>query len=304
MRRDKRYWFNLLKAFVLASLAGLVVIIVELSRRQAHALVHPRRSPVTSSPAVHGLSYEEVSFPSADGVSLKGWLIPPQNGAVVILAHGSGANRQAMLPHALILHRHGYGALLFDFRAHGESGGRVFTYGYEESKDIVGAAAYLRSRGDVDGARIGAWGVSLGATAVVLAAARTQHIKAVAAEAGFASLEELMRESFSASTGFPFFPFGPITAFFAQREAGVTISQVRPVDQINRIAPRPVLIVHGTEDEVVPVNHALQLYQAAGDPKELWLVEGAGHADILSLHPQEYEARIIAFFDRALKGGK
>jgi len=299
MQKSLRYWFNLLMTFLLALLAGLAVIVIDLSRRQAYALVHPRRSYPATTPAIYGLPYEEVSFKSTDGLTLQGWFIPPEGERpVIILCHGSGANREMMLPYASVLARHGYGALLFDFRAHGESEGEVMTYGLKEADDIVGAAAFLKARG-VE--RIGVWGISLGGAAAILAAAHSQQIGAVVAESAFADLETLMGHSFSLWTGFPSFPFAPITTFFAQRELGIPLTAVNPAREIGRISPRAVLLIHGSEDPIIPLEHAYRLYQAAGEPKELWVVKSTGHGGFIALKSAELEARVTGFFQKHLR---
>ena len=300
MRKGRRYWLNLLCAFVVASLIGTAVVVIDFSYRNACALISPRHRPMTSTPADKGLSFESVTFTSADGLHLAGWHIPSHNGATLILCHGLGDNRVGMLPQAALLTKHGYGSFLFDFRAHGESEGEMVTYGYAESDDVLAAVDYLLSRPDVDPQRIGILGGSLGAATAIRAAARSTHLKAVVAESAFTSLEDEVASSFTAFSGLPPFPFAPLTVAFAQWRTGLRISEVKPIDDIPSIAPRPVLIIHGTDDDTIPAKQGLRLYEAAGEPKELWMVGGMGHESALGLLPDEYEKRVIGFFDKAL----
>jgi dipeptidyl aminopeptidase/acylaminoacyl peptidase len=299
LSKSRRYWLNLLCAFVVASLIGTAVVVVALSYRCACNLVRPRHKPMTSTPAERGLSFEPVTFATADGLRLAGWHIPSHNGATVILCHGTGGTRADMLPQAALLAEHGYGSLLFDFRAHGESEGEMLTYGYGETDDVLAAVDYLLSRPDVDRQRIGILGGSLGAATAIRAAARSAHLKAVVAESAFTSLEDEIACSFKAFSGLPAFPFAPFTIAFAQRQTGLHISEVRPIDDIPSIAPRPVFIIQGTDDDLIPTEQGFRLYEAAGEPKELWMVDGMGHGSPLGIFPDEYEKRVIGFFDRA-----
>jgi len=295
-----RYWLNLLCAFVIASLIGTAVVVIGLSYQSAHNLVRPRRAPITSTPAERGLSFEPVTFTNADGLRLAGWHIPSHNGATIILCHCLGCNRVTMLPQAVLLAEHGYGSLLFDFRAHGESAGETVSYGYAETDDVLAAVDYLLARPDVDPQRIGILGGSLGAATVLRAAARCTHLKAVVVESAFTSLEDEVASSFTAFSGLPAFPFAPLTVAFAQWQTGLRISEVRPIDDVPSIAPRSIFIIHGTDDDTIPAEQGLRLYEAAGEPKELWMVGGMGHQSAVNLLPDEYEKRIISFFDRAL----
>jgi fermentation-respiration switch protein FrsA (DUF1100 family) len=296
-----RYWLNLLCAFVVASLVGTAVAVIILAYWNAYNLVRPRRTPMTSTPVESGLLYEPVTFTSADGLRLAGWYIPSHNGAAIILCHGLGANRADMLPQAVLLAEHGYGSFLFDFRAHGESEGEMVTYGYAETDDVLAAVDYLLSRSDVDPQRIGILGGSLGAATALRAAARSTRLKAVVAESAFTSLEDEVASSFTVFSGLPAFPFAPLTVAFAQWQTGLRISEVRPIDDIPSIAPRPVFIIHGTDDDLIPAEQGLRLYEAAGEPKELWMVGVMGHESPLGIFPDEYEKRVIGFFDKALQ---
>ena len=300
MQNSRPYWLNLFCAFVVASLSGTAVVVVVLAYWNAYSLVHPRHAPMTSTPAEKGLSFEPVTFTTTDGLRLAGWYIPSRNGATIILCHGLGDNRVGTLPQAILLAEHGYGSFLFDFRGHGESEGEMITYGYSESDDVLAAVDYLLSRPDVDPQRIGILGGSLGAATALRAAARSTHLKAVVAESAFTSLEDEVASSFTVFSGLPAFPFAPLTVAFAQWQTGLRISEVRPIDDIPSIAPRSVFIIHGTGDDLIPAEQGLRLYEAAGEPKELWMVDVMGHRSALGIFPNEYEKKVIGFFDKAL----
>jgi alpha-beta hydrolase superfamily lysophospholipase len=164
-------------------------------------MVNARRAPLTRTPADVGLDYEDVSFPAADGVGLKGWFIPSGQetpGPAVVFVHGWMWNRLGnvahqtkglkdadvdFLPAAKGLHDAGFGVLLFDVRRHGESesGKGPLSYGPVEARDYIGAVRHLRSRPEVDGERIGAIGTSMGGNIVMYGTPEVQPIKAILA---------------------------------------------------------------------------------------------------------------------------
>jgi dipeptidyl aminopeptidase/acylaminoacyl peptidase len=302
-RRSSHYWRNVVLFTLGVVLIVTLALVVALSARWAHNYTHPARHPVSDDPADYGLTYESVSFPSADGLLLKGWFTLPEgekgNGAAIILCHGYGGNR-AGLAEAAILAQHGYNTLLFDFRGHGESEGDLVTLGYDEVQDVRGAVAYLQIRPEVTPDRIGLLGHSMGGATAIRAAARIPEIKAVVTEGAYASLADTIADDFSNLTGLPKFPFASLMVTLGQWQTGLEIERVQPLDDVARISPRPVLLIHGLADSVIPPENGRRLYEAAGEPKALWQPEGVGHAAAARQRPDEFEARVVAFFDQAL----
>ncbi len=305
MKRSVRYWGNLF-AFALTILILLAIgTIIWLAYVRAMTLVHPARSQAVQTPSDYAIvDWEAVNFSSADGLRLTGWFIPPDpsaQGATLILVHGLGSNRSSLLGQAALLHEHGYGALLIDLRNHGESEGAVTTLGYTELEDIQGAIDYLTTRPDVDSNRIGLLGISMGASTVIRAAAHIPTVKAVIAQAAFTSLEDNLVHGIRALLNLPPFPFAPLVVWFGERAAQVDIAQVRPIDEIDDISPRPILIVHGELDKIIPVDNARQLYQAANDPKYIYIVPSAGHGGFLQMDGHNFEQVLVDFLDQYLK---
>jgi fermentation-respiration switch protein FrsA (DUF1100 family) len=95
-------------------------------------------------------------------------------------------------------------------------------------------------------------------------------------------------------------PFAPLILFFGQREAGVNIDNVRPVDIIGQVSPRAVFIVHGEQDNLIPVENAYRLYESARNPKEIFILKNAGHWGFMQAEPVEYPRRILGFLDKYL----
>jgi uncharacterized protein len=106
--------------------------------------------------------------------------------------------------------------------------------------------------------------------------------------------------SFTHFIGLPAFPFAPITVQIAEWRAGVDINAVRPVDVIGTISPRPVLIIHGLADPLVPPSNSVRNYAAAQQPKEKWWVPRAGHTQSRAVAGAAYTRHVVAFFRRYL----
>jgi uncharacterized protein len=272
---------------------------------KAYGLVHPARTFPGRTPAEAGMpEFQSVEFPSSDGLKLRGWYIPSKNGAVVIFVHGHGANRSEFLDEAALVTRRGYGALLFDVRNHGESEGERTTLGLIEVNDVEGAVEFVHAQPDADATRIALFGHSMGGAIVLLAAAQMPEIAAVITQSAYSSIEDNIAEGVQELTGLPPFPFAPLVIFFGQREAGVDIRAVRPVDVIRQIGPRPVLLIHGENDALIPVQNAQRLYDAAQEPKQLYILPGTAHGGFLQAAPDEYPRRTLAFLDEYVLGKK
>jgi fermentation-respiration switch protein FrsA (DUF1100 family) len=249
-------------------------------------------------------SAEEVSFSSAeDKVRISGWFFAArdrQPGPAVVLCHGVWTGRRECLPLALRFRKAGYNVLCFDFRAHGMSDGRFTSVGHLETNDVIGAVQYLKQRREVDPVRIGVIGFSMGAAATIQAAARCTDIAAVVADSAYASFIDAAKYSFSVVTRVPHFPMAPLAMHWAKWIVHVDASQLRPIDVIGRIAPRPIMLTHGALDEIVPVRHAYTLFQAAEEPKELWIAPEAHHVGARDLDPEGYFRRVEGFLSQSL----
>ncbi|MFZ6030206.1 MAG: alpha/beta hydrolase [Chloroflexota bacterium] len=292
-----------LKLFVfLLGIFGLLGIGVVASYFQAEIFIYnpvERRSAIEKTPADFGMPFEDVAFVTEDELLLKGWYIPSQNGANVILVHGYKNNRATMLSRAQVLARHGYGVLLFDLRTHGESEGALITFGLYEVLDVNAAYQALRSRPDVDPERIGILGGSMGGTVALLSAVQLPSIKAVVAESAFPTLQDAIPSSV-ANSGLPSVFFAPVVQWFAERLGHFRAEQISAVDLIGQISPRPVFLLQGGKDLLVVPESGQRLYDAAGDPRELWFEPTVGHMSFIDEKPAEYEERVVRYFDAYL----
>lgn len=290
-RAGWRYWRNLLLAAVGASAVGFASVLLGLGHRQAAAFLHPARRMARGEVLQERrIPYQEVTLTTADGVRLYAWYTPPQNGAVILVAHGHGET----IPEEFyaLFAEHGYGVLAWDFRAHGRSGGEFTSIGYYEVLDVQAAVAYALAQPGTE--HVGAWGASMGAATLIRAAAREARIEAVIADSAFAALEDAFR------THTPLPILRPFIRFFAERESRAHIRDVRPVDDIGRIGPRPVLIIQGLADAAVPPDSARRLYEAASEPRFLWTEAGVPHTGMYARFRERYTERVTRFFDTYL----
>ncbi len=295
--------FALVSALIFA--LGLGAAGTGLAYTRALRIIKPARILPDSTPESVGIQdYLEVRFPSRDGLTLRGWYIPSRNGAVVIFVHGLGANRTAFWDEVSLLYPHGYGMLLFDLRNSGESEGEITTLGLLEADDVDSAVNFVLGQPDVEEDKIALLGRSMGGATVILSAARNPLVSAVIAQNAYASLEDNLSTGIRQLTGLPPFPFAPLVVFFGEREAGLELRAVRPVDVIHAISPRPILLMHGAQDDLIPVSNAYRLYEAAAPPKELFILESAGHGGFGQADPQGYAQRLLDFLHRSLFGAK
>lgn len=284
---------------LLAQLAVFVLIVQVVIRpvMAAYLFTRPPRLKVTfRTPADWGATYRDVVFDGAGGVKLEGWYVPSRNGAAVVLLHGHSGNRLAVAFHAEALSRAGYGVLLFDLRAHGDSGGRRFVRGEAVIEDVLAAVAFVSRQRDVLPGRIGVMGVSVGGMLAIQAAARTATIRAVAADGPIlGTIEDLPP------------PDGPLDLLwryplerYYQSAIDWFSRSPRPPANTAALARirRPILIIsagRGMEPRL-----AGHFFAAAGEPKQWWAIPHAAHAAGWVAEPETYARVLTSFFDRAL----
>ncbi len=267
------------------------------------ANLNPQRLAQTNQMLARtGASKTDFTVHTNDGVELRGWqIIPPSpNRDWVLLFHGVSDNRTGDLGHAEFLLRHGYSVVIMDSRAHGESGGQMATYGWKERYDTAAISNALYASKNVR--HLYALGVSMGAAIALQSAAVEPRIAAVAAEDPFANLREVSYDYAGLDTspvlGKTIFRPATIFALDAMKRAGgFNPNDVSPEKAVAQ-RPFPVLLICGTNDHRIPCRHAQAIYKAATGPKEMWTVQGAGHASALGQAPAEYENRVVRFFEK------
>lgn len=300
-----RYWLNLSLFLFVTLFVVAITFSAYLAHKHAMVFVYPGRTQPHRTPADVGLEdWLDVSFPSTDGIQINAWFIPVNSetpSPILIYVHGLGSNREGLLDQAKLLYDHGYSALLLDLRNHGDSKGDITTMGLQEILDVEGAVDFLIGQPEVDSDRIGLVGHSLGGAIVIRAAAHIPLVKATIAESAFTSLEDNIEQGVREMTGLPSFPFAPMIVWFGEREAGAKIHLVRPIDDLEKIATRAILFIHGEQDTLVDVSNSRNLFDAAKEPKEIYIIPNAGHGGLVEADPEEFEKRVVTFLDLYLK---
>lgn len=289
---------------VLLGILLLVLGVIFFCKRAAKKMLHPKkkRKVIYSWPSDYQLPYQDVTFLSLDGIELKGWWVPAETKSdkTIILMHGWGMNRSDILPHTVFLRDLGYNLFYFDFRALGASGGTLNSVGYLELRDVRGAIHYLKKYCAEQCKKIGLYGLSMGGMVALTEAARNPEIACVAAEAPYYSYRRVISRWAWVHYHLPYFPLIPIMLHYVRRLLNANPERYSPKYTISKIAPRPVFIIHGRQDNLVPAAQARYLYRAAGEPKELWLVPGAKHGKCGEVGGFEYKQRLAEFFRKYL----
>lgn len=256
----------------------------------AYLMLHP---PTLSTGETPSVPFEEVSFETGDGLVLWGWYLSGRATATVILVHGFARDRSELLPEAGWLVAQGYNVLLFDTRAQGSSEGAHISLGFLEALDVSAAVGFAIGRSWQE--RVAVMGYSMGAVAAIQAAANDTRIQAVIAISPFATLRETINLRLGRLR-----LLAPLVIWWGERMTNLRVDDLRPEDVIAAISPRPVLIMQAGGDAVIPTDSGQRLYQAATDPKELWLVPDIAHVEFREVLPEAYRKRIIDFLERHL----
>lgn len=288
-------WYKL-RTVILVLVEAMLVIYLVIPTLGAYHSTHPTRAPITNTPADMGLEYEDVTFPTADGLTLRGWYLPSKNRAAIIAVHGSDGNRLHTIWHAFALAEHGYGVLLFDLRAHGESDGELFPV-TNDSPDIAAAVKYLSSRPEIDPERIGAVGLSLGAHVIMQAAPEVPKLKALISDgASINTIRDVLPLPSQFRLLYVAAPMWWMTDLMTELMTGIHAEPF--IVLVEKIAPRPILFISSKEEPEPFVNR--RLAEHAGPNAQLWELPDTGHVRGIHQHPQEYKQRMLAFFDEAL----
>jgi pimeloyl-ACP methyl ester carboxylesterase len=247
-------------------------------------------------PAAYNMPFEDVSFPSSEfQTDIKAFFIPSDNGVTLIVPPGYTSGRGNLLHELVLLHKHGYGALTYESRS---CMGHYISLGYAEVTEVGDALRYLATRPDVDMDKIAIQGFSSAGATTLMAAARYPNLRAVVAEGGYHDFEDALRDTSQGQQwGFlgAFYEFGVKAGY--RLTTGYDLSVLSPISTIGNIAPRPLLLIYGTAEPSLRGGR-LEL-AAAGDNAQLWEVPGATHGSYSWTAPEEFEWRVVDFYDKA-----
>jgi len=273
--------------FSFRGLIGLFMILLLSGCSVQRFFYYPNRN-LYVDPERTGLPYEIVHYPSQNGKTLYGLYFPAVGTAKgsVVHFHGNYGNVSNHFPLALFLVRHGFNVLAFDYEGYGASEGRPSPKHLLE--DGIASIHYLQSRAPTLG--VGVFGQSLGGSTAIQVAAKEPLVKAAVIEAAFSGQRAMSRAVLKRSVWtWPLYPIAPL--FLS--------THYDAIDVVSKIAPRPILFIHGDADNIVPLEMSRVLYSAAKDPKDLWIVLGAGHLECHKKEAGMYEEKISGFFSHA-----
>lgn len=277
----------------LALLATLLLFVV--NRLIRASLAAPR---VCENGVPDGLPWREVKIPTVRGKTLFGWFIPAGEGAPALaILHGWGGNAEMMLPFAKPLHAAGYALLFFDARSHGRSDGDSFASLPRFAEDLEQAVDWLQAQAEVDAHRIGVVGHSVGAGAALLLASRRKDLAAVVSLAAFAHPAGIMRRWLTLKR-IPYWPLGAYILYYIQHVIGYRFDDIAPCHTI-RLANCPVLLAHGTEDEMVPVSEVQEIYANRWDEQVHLLLMPGSHDEYGEA--ERHIGTVVGFLDRYMR---
>jgi dipeptidyl aminopeptidase/acylaminoacyl peptidase len=298
----KRF-LRLLVFGVVSLTLALSVVFIGICYQQAWYLTLP--APVVSSrtPADYSIvNYQDVTITTADGLNLAAWYVPPirEDGASIIFIHGHASNRSHYLSRAEIFAEEGYGMLFMELRNNGTSDGEFTTMGLLGAQDVQAAFDFLIEQSNVNAERIALYGHSMGGATAIMAFRDIPQARVLISEAAYSSLNDNIHARIVRDLPLPPFVFPQLIVGFAGMFTGEDLFDVRPIDAIQELNGRPVLLIHGTNDGVVPFINGERLFAAAQEPKEFWIIDGANHGASFTASPEIYEARIMPFLEQYL----
>ena len=302
----------------LGGMMGMLGLVLGTAFYLVETLTRPQRRSRFAhygvSPFELGLPAETVFFPPRTGRHLvSGWYMPAQGAtATILVCPGYRTRKSQTLAMVKVLWHAGYNVLAFEYYGHGAVGGvgvrgvRV-TLGYREQEDFLGALDYACQRAPTT--RLGVLGYSMGAAVAIMCSAHAPEVEAVIADSAFATHRSAVhyhvRRAFHLSGAAPQVWLANSVVWLGDRLlgwlGGYRFSQVEPLRDIAKLAPRPLLLIQSGQDTMIDPRDADLLYGAAQDPKEIWRVPEADHCGAYFEDRAAYIARVLAFFAAAFQ---
>ena len=258
-------------------------------------LISPKPSSVGSPPK--DLPIEVVQIPKENDTVIHGWFLERDlDKAGILLLHGVKSDRREMLERARFFYAEGYSVLLIDMQAHGETAGEYLTFGYLESIDAGRAVEYLRER--IDG-RVGIIGSSMGGAAALLGT-HQNRADAIIIEGVYGTIEQAIKNRIAIRLGNYATMLSPLLSWQLEPRLGISLESLSVVDAASRLHS-PILVISGNQDRHALPTEAQAIFDAANQPKSLWMIEGASHEDLYEYNNESYEKRILDFFAEHLQ---
>lgn len=289
----------------LAAAVAFAVAVYALCWWGAGIILHPpAMSPMWIFPEQFGLRYEKIAFKTRDGLELRGWFIPSTKGdkRTIVMCHGWGDNKGELLKQTYFLNENGgFNLMYFDFRSHGESEGEITTIGGLETIDFDAAVEWLRKAKPELAASVGVFGLSMGAAVTVASLPKHPDLRCAVVESPFSDYRTVIKRWGWNHMKVPYYPLIAMTLLLLRaRVKDPEIDRFNPVEAAPKIAPRPLFVIGGEYDRLMTPEDVKKVFDAAREPKQLWMVGGAWHAKCREAAGMEYDTRVIGFFSRNL----
>lgn len=257
----------------------------------------PRMLPNAVSPEQFGLAYEKAAFPTEDGLTLRGWLVPAAKATdrTIFFCHGWGDNKGDLLRRFHFLAAD-FNLFLFDSRHHGESDGELSTIGSLEARDFAAALGWLKANHPGWTRRLSLLGLSMGAAMAVRGMAVHGGFRCALLESPFRSFNRVVFQFSTNAYRLPYFPFVWLTLAIIRARLGHDPEPFSPVRYAADMPAVPLLFIAGEKDALMPLSEVEGLYAACKPPKELWVVPDGTHGRCQETAGPAYDARVRAFF--------
>ena len=285
-----------MKKLILAVVFLIPILVVGAFWLLGNALTAPVNQAVGNCP--NDLACENIEFPSESGTTIKGWFLQGESkkGAIVLM-HGVRNNRVHLLDRIEFLHKAGFSILAFDFQGSGESVGKQLTFGFLESKDAEASVKFIKEK--LPNEKIGVLGISMGGAAFLLSK-NMPKTDALILEMVYPTMQKAIENRLNLWLFRGAGNLSPLLTMQFPMRLGVSVDELRPIDKISNVKI-PTMIIAGENDRHTTLEESKQLFAAANEPKELWIVQNAEHGDLFKVAPSDYEKRVLAFFQNTLR---
>ncbi len=298
------------KRTVVISLSSLLILVViglgGIAWHFSSKLAYPARKACgpdkyvfCKDPSELNLPFEEISFQTEDGKKINGWYIEKaKNAPAILIVHGFTGSRRAGLRFSPSFYQAGFNILLIDLRGFGTSEPGFTSMGYHEPKDVYAAVDYLVDTKKVSS--VGIFGFSMGAATSIIAMAKDKRIQCGIFSGSFTRAYDVVRRDAKRTHGISEYPIVYLANIVYRLRTGVNLHNILPIDHIAKISPRPLFIIQGKKDLIIPPKEGEALYTAAKEPKEIWLPEEADHVRSWNTYRDEAETKTASFFRKCL----
>lgn len=291
--------------FIIVLIFLVLIGVLAISVYVAWSLIHPEKAELPKFSSNIVIEYEDVQFKDINKtITLNGWNFKAKGSdKTIIMAHGYKNNRLQFNEKTLDLisglQSRGFNVFTFDFRNSGISGGDKTTIGINEKDDLLGAIKYVKSIG---GKHIVLMGFSMGASTAIHAAAESPDVEAVIADAPFADMDAYLKDNLSVWSSLPKVPFNNTILLMLKFLANLDPKTMVPKKDIQSVAPRPVMLIHGKDDDAIPIKNSEEIYEAYTQINKenitFWKVDGAKHVGSYEKDTKEYMKNIYEFLEK------